>query len=433
MKIKSIGILLQLLALVGCNSNNDRGELISRTKALTIYEVMPRHYSAKKNFNGIIEDLDRIQNLFFNTICLLPVQERDDANNAFNPGTPFAIKSFTKTDPVLGDAKDLNRLIDSVHARDMLIFIQWNFTITGPNHEWRVHNPGFYKSSEKKIGNQYNHEFIKLNLSNAKLQKELIAALKQFLRNHNFDGIVFYNLEELPYDFFTKVLKQVKDIRPMLTINYSDIFFPECDLNFNQNLFKKFLQMKDGNLKPVDFAGLLDSLSRFSQINYLLDYQKTEKYGNDAFAFENSYKYFHMLTYFLPGIPWVLNGQEFPQFFNINLFSPNPIHRGYAYHIDFYRKLNLMRVTNSAMWNLQTENLPKSISDSKDVLALERSSGDKTVVGLFNLQNNEVRFTLNKEYLNFFDALNKSQVSFPIGKEFALGPHQSIMIMNTPQ
>jgi alpha-amylase len=425
-------VYLLLLFIQWQSCKKDSGKVPDWSKDLRIYEITPKQYSEKRNIEGITEDLDRISTMFFNGICLLPVQERDEANNAFNPASPFAIKSFEELDPSLGNTEQLNQLIESAHKKGIKVLIEWNFTTTGPHHIWRANHPEYYLSSEKMIGNHYNQDYVKLNITNELLQKELIVSIKSFLRKNHFDGVVFYDLDKMPEAFIQKLVNTLNSIRPMLLINHSKTFVSQCHYNMNNNLYSLFQQAYNGELTVSRFNSMLDTTCKYPVVNYLQDYLMNDRYGSDATAFYNAYKYYHSLSYFLPGIPWVLNGQEDPQFETINLFSSKPFLRKYKYNYDFYRSLNLLMQSNPALWNNNPENLPKKISDSDEVLALERTSGNSTCIGFFNLTNHVVSYTVQKDYSGYYDAFNKVPVNIKKEIEQKLGPYQSLIFSNKP-
>jgi hypothetical protein len=419
------------LILVSCNKPEPKS-INNLANNLAIYEIMPRQYSEKRNIDGIREDLPRLQSMFFNAICLQPVLEHDEANNAFNPNSPFALKSFIRLDPILGSVESLHGLIDESHKKNIKVLIEWDLSQTGPHHDWRSEHPEYYLSDQKMTDNRYNQEYISLNLTNSKVQNELLISLKAFITSHPFDGIVFYHLEKCPTGFLSKMIPELKSIRPLIVVNSGKVFIKECDFNSNEGLFKFFLDAYSGQASVNKFRNLLDSMNRFPMLNYVVDYSKNDRYGSDVNLFYNSYKDYHSLTYFLPGISWVLNGQEDPQFETLNLFSRLPFSRKYKYNNDFYRSLNMLKQNNQALWNFNKENLPELISDSDNVLALERTTGDYTCVGLFNLSDQMVTFKINKDYHMFYDAFNKVPLNFIKNTDLKLGPFQSLVFTNIP-
>lgn len=430
MKFKKFTWFLCLISLSSCKNIKTENKAPDWSKDLSIYEIMPKQYSETKDFTGIMRDLDRLHGMFFNAICLLPVFERDEANNAYNPNSPLAISSFENIDSNLGSSEQLNLLIDSAHLRNIKVLVEWYITGTGPHHKWRVKNPKYYLSDQKMIDKHYNQDYVTLDLANKSLQKELLSSLRSFLKRNQFDGVVIYNLDRMPKAFIDDLVDLVNSIRPMLIINHSPSFLPQCHYNVNNNLYNHFEKAYAGILDVNGFNTMIDTILKNNLVNYVQDYIKNEKYGPDANVFYNAYKYYHTLTYFLPGIPWVLNGQEDPQFQTLNLFSNKPFLRKYKYNNDFYRSLNRLKQQNPALWNLDSLNIPHKISDSNEVLALERTAGKSTCVGLFNLTDHFVNYSIQKDYYYYFDVFNKAQISLAKNTELKLGPYQALLITN---
>ncbi|MBK6546544.1 MAG: hypothetical protein IPG12_14900 [Saprospiraceae bacterium] len=421
-----------IILFTACNQSVINSKIPDWVKYLSIYEVMPQQYSESKNLNGITDDLKRIHTMFFTAICLLPIQERDEANNAFNPSSPFAIKSFDGIDLKLGIAKDLTRLIDSAHALKMKVLMEWNFNFTGPHHTWREQHPEYYISDQKMIDNHYNPNYVKLNLENTDLQKKLIKSISNFLREFQFDGVVLFDQDKTPANFNESLLKSISNIRPLVLINHSNTILNGYTFHMNSSFYAKLHQAYDSTLLVDAFNLFVDSCSKIPNINFVHDYLLNEKFGSEVNVFYNAYKYFHTLAFFLPGIHWVLNGTEDPQFDRLSIFSNKPFSRQFKYNNDFFRSMNYQKQKNPALWNLDPENLPKRISTSNDVLALERKSGSSCIVGLFNLTNKIVRFQIENDYFNYYQIFNKVPLNFSKNTELQLGPFQSLLFSNIP-
>lgn len=427
--MKYITMLLGFLYL-SCEHTQSNPKTPEWTRNSTIYEIMPRQYSESKNLKGITNELDRIKSFFFNTLVILPLFERDEAGNAYNPVSPFAIKSFDQIDPNLGQEKDLKELIDSVHSKGMKILMECNLSVTGPNHPWRQLNPEYYKSDTKIIDKKYNQDYIKLNLENTTLQAKLYKSYKAFFKKFKFDGVVLYDCNLYPLDFLQKIQSAVNREDGFALLEHSATITPGFHYHSNSGLYQRF-QKIDSEGSTIDELNILvDSCSNTALLNFVQDNLINERSGSDVNAFYNTYKYFHTLTFFLPGIQWILNGQEGPQFERISIFSSHPFSRQYKFNNDFFRSMAMQKSKNPALWNLDSTNLPVRISNSKEVLALERKSGNHCIVMLFNLTNSVVRFQIDRDYSNYYEIFNKVPLNFIKNTDLQLGPYQSLLFSN---
>lgn len=399
--------------------------------SLNIYEVTTRIYSDKNQLKKIKSDLKRIHSLFFNVIALQSPMSYDMSQNSFNPGSPFAINDFMKVDPAVGTETDLQELVDSCHALGIQIILEFNFNITGPNHSWRLHHPEFYKSNEKILNNRYNPEYIELNLNKAETSDIIFDVFEKTLSVYRFDGAVIYDLDKTPADFQKRVLSYIKSNPEKLFVQHSASEFQELGYHLNMiPLYELFRKTYNDSVSKEDYISYLESVKSHSSAHGTLDYFLNFHKGTDVQFYYNAYKYFSMFCAFAPGISWTMNGQEGPLFEPVNLFSTKTINWNYKYLENHYRSLNLQRINNPAFWIGEPENVPVVISDSKDVLAIERKKADKYCVLLFNLKNKTSSFKITKDYNECYDLFNKVPLKYKSGTDYSLGPFQAVMFSN---
>ena len=71
-----------------------------------IYQIFPRNYSIKGNFNSIEADLERIKELGTTIIYLMPIHIICEKNRKGTYGSPYAIKDYYSISPDLGNLSD---------------------------------------------------------------------------------------------------------------------------------------------------------------------------------------------------------------------------------------------------------------------------------------------------------------------------------------
>lgn len=429
MRIAFVIIVINFLA---CTSKNITTQVPQWSKNLILYELMPWHNSTVKNLDSIALDIPRIRNNFFNGIVFHPVQVRDIGDNGFNPNSPFSISDFAKVDEQLGGKKAFRRLLDTCKHYNIKTFIQWDFTQTGPHHEWRTKYPEFYKSNETIVDGRYNKDYISLNLENAECRKRQLDIFRHFIEGYPVDGVVFYGLEELSVDFCQLIFNEAMGLRQLLLINNSDKVIPPFHYHTRQGFFHLADRLYNDHVDVSAVQSYIDSCLIWPTVNGLMTYAINESKGTDYNLFQNAYKYYVMLSYMIEGIPWVLNGQEYGLLEPLSVFTNKPFGRVYNFNSDLYRSLNLQKITNRALWSIPAAGKSKIISDSKDVLALERRNGDQYCVGLFNLRAIESTVILNQSYHNAYDLFNKIPVIYPQDRELKLGPYQAVLFSNVP-
>lgn len=105
-----------------------------RNKA--IYQIYPRSFHAQENkegngdLKGIIDKLDYLQKLGVDAIYLSPIYPSPMKDNGYD------IQDYLDINPMFGDQQTFNRLIASIHERDMLIMMDFVPNHTSDQHEW---------------------------------------------------------------------------------------------------------------------------------------------------------------------------------------------------------------------------------------------------------------------------------------------------------
>ena len=98
-----------------------------RTK--TIYQIYPRSFHAQENkdgngdLKGIINKLDYLQTLGVDVIYLSPIYPSPMKDNGYD------VQDYQDINPMFGDRQTFDKLIASVHERNMLIMMDFV-----PNH-----------------------------------------------------------------------------------------------------------------------------------------------------------------------------------------------------------------------------------------------------------------------------------------------------------
>ncbi len=80
-------------------------------KDAVIYEIFPRQYSQKGDFNSITKDLDRVRDLGVTVLWLMPIHPIGQEKKKGTIGSPYAVRDFYAINPDYGTSDDLKRLI----------------------------------------------------------------------------------------------------------------------------------------------------------------------------------------------------------------------------------------------------------------------------------------------------------------------------------
>src|SRR3982751_2941840 len=109
-----------------------------------IYEIYPRDFSSKGNFNGITARLDDLKNLGVTILWLMPIHPIGQEKKKGSIGSPYAVRDYYGINPDYGSAADLRRLIREAHSRGLKVIID----IVANHTSWDsvlMKHPEFYK------------------------------------------------------------------------------------------------------------------------------------------------------------------------------------------------------------------------------------------------------------------------------------------------
>jgi cyclomaltodextrinase / maltogenic alpha-amylase / neopullulanase len=185
-------------------------------KDAVIYEIFPRQYSQKGDFNSITADLDRLKNLGVTVLWLMPVHPIGKLKAKGSVGSPYAVRDFYAINPDYGTPEDLRRLVAEAHQRGLKVIID----IVANHTAWDsvlMKTRGFYTQNA-------NGEIIPpvpdwadvadLNYDNPELRKYMIEMLKMWIRDFDLDGFRCDVAGFVPTDFWETARAEVDRIKP---------------------------------------------------------------------------------------------------------------------------------------------------------------------------------------------------------------------------
>jgi glycosidase len=159
---------------------------------LAIYELLVRDFTTDQSYQGVIDQLDYLEDLRINVLELMPVNEFEGNNSwGYNPSFYFA------PDKYYGPKNKLKELIDECHKRgiavviDMVLnhsygqspFLQMymnNYVPTDENPWYNIESP----NQTYSWGVDFNHE--------ADVVKELVDSINSFwINEYKIDGFRF--------------------------------------------------------------------------------------------------------------------------------------------------------------------------------------------------------------------------------------------------
>ena len=215
-----IVILVGKITFAQQSSSRDFSKENARTspdwvKDAVIYEIFPRQYSQKGDFNSISNDLDRLKNLGVTVLWLMPIHPIGQEKKKGTIGSPYAVKDFYAINPDYGTKEDLKRLIAESHKRGLKVIID----IVANHTAWdsvMMKTKGFHTTNEKgeiipPVADWA--DVADLNYENPELRKYMIEMLKFWVREYDLDGFRCDVAGFVPTDFWETARAEVDKIK----------------------------------------------------------------------------------------------------------------------------------------------------------------------------------------------------------------------------
>ena len=198
-----------------------------------------------------------------------------------------------------------------------------------------------------------------------------------------------------------------------------------CNIAFDSNygwemhhLMNAIAQGKNQASAILKLQTKLDSIlpQRAFRMNFITNHDENSWNGTAKEKFGKGEKSCAVLTYTLPGMPLIYNGQEVGMTKRLRFFSKDTINWSDTLMIPFYKTMNSLKHRNQSLWNppYGGKLIPLSNSAPGKIVSFLRSSGNSRVMVLLNMSPDTITTTLTTaiadgKYTNTF---NHNEINF---------------------
>lgn len=393
----------------------------------SVYQVFTRQHSKTQDFKGIMKDLDRIKEMGFDVIYLLPFHPIGKVARKGEVGSPYSIVDYYEIDPLNGTLDDLIQLKKEINKRGMelMMDIVYNHTsrdsvLLNKKPEW------FYKNEKGEFANRVGDwsDITDLDFRVPEVWDYLIDNLKYWAQY--VDGFRCDVAPLVPLEFWRVAREKVSEVNPNILwltesvelsfIKYIrdmgfDAFsdgemYQVFDVCYDYDIFKYL----DGFLNGSNtLAAWLEKIYE-QEIIYPKNYIKLRSFENhdqDRIASKaknnNQTIHLHAMEFFLRGMPMIYAGGEHLIKKRPELFENDLIVWDQNNSIEpLIKKLNEIRKDNlfsDGIFNLENKNKAiLSYQDKEDFL-----------LGIFNLEADS-SLTVPLKDGNYLNLLNEKEV-----------------------
>lgn len=425
-------LLLFILFFISCN---DQKELstnfnINEIKDGVIYEANIRQYSESGKFQDFTKDIYKLKDLGVKIIWLMPIHPISKTNRKGTLGSYYSISDYKAVNPEFGNKDDLDELIKEAHKHDMLVILDWVANHTGWDHKWIENKPDYYTKNENgEITDPINPstgeswgwtDVADLNFDNMEMQNEMIEAMEYWVKEHEIDGYRLDAAHSCPASFWKKSIERLKKIKNVLMLAESDGYHTGgfelielFDMSYNwsghhvlNRIYKKENNSED--LKININRNLNDYSSKHVLMNFTSNHDENTWAGTVFDRYGDGAKTFAALTYFLPGIPLIYNGQEYGLNKRLEFFEKDFITKKQTDFYEFYSNLNSLKKENNLL-DIDSEIKFEIIeTNNKNLICYKRTKNNDSMYFVANLS--EESQEINTEFSETLKSLNSDKM-----------------------
>ncbi|HPF94336.1 MAG TPA: alpha-amylase family glycosyl hydrolase, partial [Tenuifilaceae bacterium] len=395
------------LSFASCNPSN-----IDNTKAFqiehadwvynaTIYEVNIRQYTPEGTFAAFEEHLPRLSELGVKILWLMPIHPIGEVERKGSLGSYYSIKDYKGVNPEFGTMDDFKSLVEKAHQHGMKVIIDWVANHTSHDNHLVTEHPDWY--TRDSVGNLISpfdwSDVVQLNYENQDLRNYMIGALKFWVQEANIDGYRCDVASMVPTDFWNRARKELDEIKPVFMLAEAE----EVELQefaFDADYGWEFHHIMNGIAKGEKTVLDIDEYYQRELAKYpknTIRMHFTSNHDENSWAgteFDrmgpDAAKAFAALTFVIPGMPLIYNGQEVAfnrmlEFFDKDLIDWTPNDE----YTSLYKKLIELKKSNSALYaaNKGADMFRVKTSNDVNVFAFTRENETDKIFAIINLSN----------------------------------------------
>ncbi len=425
-------LLLFILFFISCNDQKELSPSfnVNQIKDGVIYEANIRQYSESGKFEDFTKDIYKLKDLGVKIIWLMPIHPISKTNRKGTLGSYYSISDYKAVNPEFGNKDDLDKLIKEAHKHDMLVILDWVANHTGWDHKWIKNKPDYYTKNENgEITDPINPttgeswgwtDVADLNFDNMEMQNEMIKAMEYWVKEHDIDGYRLDAAHSCPVSFWKKSIERLKKIKNVLMLAESDGYHTGgfelielFDMSYNwsghhvlNRIYKKENNSED--LKLNINRNLNDYSSKHVLMNFTSNHDENTWAGTVFDRYGDGAKTFAALTYFLPGIPLIYNGQEYGLNKRLEFFEKDFIAKKQSDFYEFYSNLNSLKKENNIL-DIDSEIKFEIIeTNNKNLICYKRTKNNDSMYFVANLS--EESQEINTEFSETLKSLNSDKM-----------------------
>ena len=412
---KTLTLLLALLCLAACHRAVPQGNFTNVkhpdwAQKAVIYQVNVRQFSDEGTFAAVEKQLDRLAELGVDILWLMPIHPIGVEGRKGTLGSYYAVQDYCAVNPEFGTLEDFDHFLAAAHEKGFKVILDWVANHTGRDHAWTVdHKDWYFLDSLGNLATQYDWtDIAHLNYENNPALREAMEKQLQFWIDRGVDGFRCDVASEVPTDFWEKAFGDFRAAHPDalfflaeaekadLQVNAFDAYYAWQQMHLWYELAKGEKNANDLADFYVNYADATGMPAGTLAMNFLSNHDQNSWTGTNTEMYGDAVKQFAVLSFMLPGIPMLYNGDEICLPKRLEFFEKDPIDWSSdpLEMTDFYKKLIALRDEHSCLWiSPWGGNMSVLPTDHPEqIFAFERETVGDMCLAMFNFSDQEVSY-----------------------------------------
>lgn len=371
-----------------------------------LYQINVRQYSAAGTLAAVQADLPRLKALGVDILWLMPIQPIGVLHRKGSLGSYYSIRDYTAVNPEFGTLADAKAFVAAAQGLGFKVILDWVANHTAWDHPWTRAHKDWYKLNaqgevyavtfnEGQPGEEHWDDVVALDYRSEGLRAAMIDAMAFWVRETGLDGFRCDVASLVPTDFWVRARRELERAKPLFMLAESDAvvlhtsgaFDMTYDWSLPDEVFKKVGRGEAG--APLLKAWLSRQPAGYPAQAYRMRFTSNHDFnswhGTDAELYGDAWQAFAVLTFTLPGMPLIYNGQESGLARRLAFFEKDAIDWQRHELTDFYRSLIALKHRHVAL-AAGAQGAPVALLESPpDVVAFERRRGADVVRVAVNL------------------------------------------------
>lgn len=387
-----------------------------------VYELNVRQFSPEGTFAAVRGQLPRLRALGVDILWLMPIFPIGEERRKGSLGSYYSIKDYEAVNPEFGTFEEFKALVDQVHGMGMRVILDWVPNHTSRDAVWVERHPEWYKHDPAtgEIATPYDWtDTAQLDYDNPQMRRGMTDAMLFWLRETAIDGYRVDMAMLEPIEFWDACMAELESFMAaqgrglfMLAEAEGPEFHRVAfDATYSWEMHHLMVDMAQSKVdRPAEALReqLVNEAEAYPpdalRLRFTSNHDENSWNGSEFRRFGAAVRMMAALTYVLPGMPLIYNGQEAGSDRQLEFFDKDCVDwsgLGGEWK-EFYQGMNALRHTQEALWGGIAGGdlyaMDNSLPDR--VLAVKRQLNGKTVLGLFNLSGGHADFEVYDEDFN---------------------------------